>query len=114
VDELRAMWKLLLSALVAVFVLSAFLYVLIEQGVGTWLPSFNKEVLHMPAAMSVGLAVIMPLSTAIGRLTSALVIARAGWYVVVNACIVAIAALIVLTLVQTVGLQADAQMRWAR
>ena len=112
--DLSAMMRLMLSWLVLVFVLSAFLYVLIEQGVATWLPSFNKEVLHMPAAMSVGLAVIMPASTAIGRLASAVVIARVGWYAVVNLCVLAIAALILMTLPLTAGLQTDPNMSWSR
>ncbi|MES2950987.1 MAG: MFS transporter [Pseudomonadota bacterium] len=111
--DVNAMLRLMLSGLVMVFVLSAFLYVLIEQGVATWLPSFNNEVLHMPAAMSVGLAVIMPASTAIGRLASAVVIARVGWYSVVNLCVVAIAALILLTLPLSAGLQPNPNMGWA-
>ncbi|MFX5680545.1 hypothetical protein ABTE28_20850, partial [Acinetobacter baumannii] len=35
------------------FLAAIFLYVLIEQGVGTWLPTFNNQVLHLPGAMSV-------------------------------------------------------------
>jgi len=97
-EDLLAMAPLLRLALVVVFLLSAFLYVLIEQGLSTWLPSFNKEVLHLPTAMSVGLAVIMPASTALGRLTSAAVIGRLGWFAVVIACLVGIAGLILVAL----------------
>lgn len=97
-QDLLAMAPLLKMGLVAVFLLSAFLYVLIEQGISTWLPSFNNEVLHLPTAMSVGLAVIMPATTALGRLTSAAVIGRLGWFAVVMACLVGIAALILITL----------------
>ncbi|HEV6966835.1 MFS transporter [Roseateles sp.] len=97
-QDLLAMAPLLRMGLVVVFLLSAFLYVLIEQGISTWLPSFNKEVLHLPTAMSVGLAVIMPASTALGRLTSAAVIGRLGWYAVVMACLVGITALILVAL----------------
>ena len=97
-EDLVAMAPLLKLALVVVFLLSAFLYVLIEQGISTWLPSFNNEVLHLPTARSVGLAVIMPATTALGRLTSAAVIGRLGWFAVVMACLVGIAALILITL----------------
>lgn len=97
-DDLLAMVPLLRLGLVTVFLLSAFLYVLIEQGLSTWLPSFNNEVLHLPTAMSVGLAVIMPASTALGRLLSAAVIGRLGWFAVVMACLVGISALILLAL----------------
>lgn len=94
------MAKLLASSLVIVYLASAFLYVLLEQGIGTWLPSFNAQVLHMPASMSVGLAVIMPLGTCLGRLASALVLARVSWHRVVQACLVVVAALIVVTIAQ--------------
>ena len=97
-EDLLAMAPLLKLALVTVFLLSAFLYVLIEQGISTWLPSFNREVLHLPTAMSVGLAVIMPATTALGRLTSAAIIGRLGWFAVVMACLVGIAALILVAL----------------
>lgn len=97
-QDLLAMAPLLRMGLVAVFLLSAFLYVLIEQGISTWLPSFNKEVLHLPTAMSVGLAVIMPATTALGRLTSAAIIGRLGWFAVVIACLLGIAALILVAL----------------
>lgn len=97
-QDLLAMAPLLRRMLVVVFLLSAFLYVLIEQGISTWLPSFNKEVLHLPLAMSVGLAVIMPASTALGRLTSAAVIGRLGWFGVVIACLAGITALILIAL----------------
>lgn len=103
-QDLLAMAPLLRLALVVVFLLSAFLYVLIEQGLSTWLPSFNQQVLHLPTAMSVGLAVIMPATTALGRLASAAVIGRLGWYAVVLACLAGIAALILATLPLTRGI----------
>ncbi|HEY4079133.1 MAG TPA: MFS transporter [Burkholderiaceae bacterium] len=110
--DLGAMGGLLTAGLVIVFLCTAFLYVLIEQGTGTWLPTFNKDVLKMPSAMSVGLAVILPLSAALGRLGSAVLIARIGWYAMVNICVIAVAALIVLTLTQSQGLQPDPAMNW--
>ena len=104
-QDLLAMLPLLKLGLVVVFLLSAFLYVLIEQGISTWLPSFNNEVLHLPTAMSVGLAVIMPATTALGRLTSAAVIGRLGWFAVVLGCLVGIALLILATLPLARGAQ---------
>jgi len=52
-DDFTDMLKLFFKPLVCVFVITAFLYVLIEQSVGTWLPTFNNEILKLPAAMSV-------------------------------------------------------------
>lgn len=111
-EDFVAMWRLTGSGLVLVFLLSAFFYVLVEQGIGTWLPTFNNEVLHMPVTMSVGLAVLMPASTAIGRLASAGLIARLGWYPVVLVCIGVIGALMAFTLPLTRGLHVEPGMSW--
>jgi fucose permease len=111
-EDLAAMWRLGASALVAVFLASAFLYVLLEQGINTWLPSFNLKVLHLPATMSIGLAVLMPLSTAVGRLASAAFVVRVGWFAVVNASLVAIAALLVLTVSGVGGPSGVAATGW--
>ncbi|RMF01118.1 MAG: MFS transporter, partial [Alphaproteobacteria bacterium] len=53
VEDFLGMLRLVTLPLAYIFVISAFLYVLIEQGIGTWMPTFNSQVLHMPAAMSV-------------------------------------------------------------
>ena len=54
------MLKLTYQPLVLIFII-AFLYVLIEQGVGTWLPTFNNQVLQLPVAISIQLASILQL-----------------------------------------------------
>jgi fucose permease len=106
------MLRLMLRPLVLVFVISAFLSVLIEQGIGTWLPTFNNEVLSLPAAMSVQAASIFALGLALGRLLAALALARIGWYPVLNLCLGAMALLVLLTLPLTQGLLANAHMTW--
>jgi MFS transporter, FHS family, glucose/mannose:H+ symporter len=112
VEDFIAMWRLLAIGLVVVFLASAFLYVLIEQGIATWLPTFNKEVLKLPTSMSVGLAVILPASTAIGRLLSVPLIGRIGWYPVVFSCLLAIGMLMLSTIPLTRGLHPDPAMSW--
>ncbi|MGD8427493.1 MAG: MFS transporter [Balneolaceae bacterium] len=56
--------------LVLIFIASAFLYVYIEQGIGTWIPTFNNKILHLPNSMSVQATSIFAATTAIGRLAS--------------------------------------------
>lgn len=107
-----AMLQLVARPLVMVFVLSAFLYVVIEQAIGTWLPTFNREVLHLPAAMSIQAASIFAAALAIGRLSASAVLTRIGWYPLVNICIVSVAALVVLSLPLTNGLTAHPDMGW--
>lgn len=110
--DFASMIALVARPLVIVFVISAFLYVLIEQAIGTWLPTFNREVLHLPAAMSIQAASIFAAALAIGRLSASAILTRIGWYPLVNGCIVAVAALVLLTMPLTQGLRADPQMGW--
>jgi fucose permease len=106
------MLKLTAKPMVCIFVLSAFLYVLIEQGIGTWLPTFNNEILKLPAAMSVQATSIFAACLAIGRLSAGVVMRRFDWYPVLNVCILAMGALIILTLPLTRGIEATANIGW--
>ena len=110
--EFAEMGKLAARPMVFVFVISAFLYVLIEQGIGTWLPTFNNEILKLPAAMSVQATSIFAASLAIGRLGAGALMQRWHWYPLLNLCILAIAALVLLTLPLTRGIAADPGMSW--
>jgi len=47
-DDISEMLKLLIKILVLIFVIAAFLFVMIEQGIMTWLPTFNERVLDLP------------------------------------------------------------------
>lgn len=97
-DALGEMLRLFVRPLVYVFLASAFLYVLIEQSFGTWLPTFNNEVLHLPNAMSIQLASILAGMTALGRLLAGLVLNRIKWYWLLNGCVVAMGLLVIVTL----------------
>ena len=110
--EFVGMLRLVVRPLVLVFVISAFLYVLIEQGIGTWLPTFNNQVLKLPAAMSVQATSIFAACLAVGRLSAGVIMRRVRWYPVLNVCVLAMAGLVVLTLPLTRGIDADADITW--
>lgn len=97
-QALRQMYRLLMRTLVYVFLLSAFLYVLIEQSFSTWLPTFNNEILRLPNAMSIQMASILAGATALGRILAGQMLRRMPWHVLLNLCVVGMAALIVLVL----------------
>jgi fucose permease len=92
------MLKLAYKPLVLVFVLSVFLYVLIEQGIGTWLPTFNSEVLHLPVDVSVQITSIFAAMIAIGRLMAGQILKFVNWYLFLNICIAMMAVLMLLSL----------------
>ena len=108
-----AMLKLAGLPLVLVFILCAFVFVLIEQGIGTWLPVFNNEVLHLPAQMSVQAASLFAACIAIGRFGAGAVMARFDWYPVLNVCLALLAALIILVLPLADGLTPGAIHSWS-
>jgi fucose permease len=98
VQEFVEMLKLAYKPLVLVFVLSVFLYVLIEQGIGTWLPTFNSEVLHLPVDVSVQITSIFAAMIALGRLIAGQLLKYINWYLFLNICIAMMAVLMLLSL----------------
>jgi fucose permease len=97
-QALRQMYRLLMRTLVYVFLLSAFLYVLIEQSFSTWLPTFNNEILKLPNAMSIQMASILAGATALGRIVAGQLLRRMPWHVLLNLCVLGMATLIMLVL----------------
>jgi FHS family glucose/mannose:H+ symporter-like MFS transporter len=112
-QDFAAMLKLMLKPLVCVFVITAFLYVLIEQSVGTWLPTFNNEILKLPAAMSVQVTSIFAACLAIGRLSAGVLMRRLNWYPVMNACVIGMGAMVLLALPLTHNVVLDPNISWA-
>ncbi|WP_448547678.1 MFS transporter [Thalassotalea fusca] len=98
VKDFVEMVKMSYQPLVLVFVFSIFLYVLIEQGIGTWLPTFNSEVLGLPNHVSVQITSIFAASLAIGRLLAGQVLRRVHWYPFLNVCLVGMGLIIVVLL----------------
>ncbi|BFM17508.1 MFS transporter [Maricurvus nonylphenolicus] len=107
------MLRLVTKPMVYIFVISAFLYVLIEQGIGTWLPTFNNEILKLPSAMSVQATSIFAACLAIGRLSAGAIMRKLNWYPVLNVCLLAMGALVLLTMPLTVGVEANPQISWS-
>ena len=110
--SLQEMLALFVRPLVYVFLISAFLYVLIEQSFGTWLPTFNNEILKLPNAMSIQLASILAAATAIGRLGAGQVLRRVPWYVLLNLCVLGMGVLVMVTLPLAAHVAARADVGW--
>jgi len=92
------MIKMSYQRLVLIFVISVFLYVLIEQGIGTWLPTFNSEVLGLPSNVSVQMTSIFAAALALGRLLAGQVLRFINWYSFLNICLVSMALIILILL----------------
>jgi fucose permease len=103
--DFQDMLKLVLVPLVLVFVISAFTYVLIEQSIMSWLPTFNSKVLKLPAALSIQMASILAASTAVGRFTAGIVLRKIHWFAVIAVCLLlsTVLVLVAIPLAQTSG-----------
>ncbi len=111
-ESFAGMLRLLVRPLVYCFLISAFLYVLIEQSFGTWLPTFNREILKLPNTMSIQLASILAGATALGRISAGFVLKRVRWHVLLNLCVLAMGVLVLLTLPLAANVVARPDVGW--
>jgi MFS transporter, FHS family, glucose/mannose:H+ symporter len=81
------------------------MYVMMEQGIMSWLPTFNEKVLHLPEKTSVYMAIILMLSIAAGRYVSSLLVKRVHWLAILMACLIGAAMMVLFVLPQTQNLQ---------
>lgn len=92
------MFRLAGKPIVLAFIGSAFFYVLIEQSIQNFLPTFNNKVLLLPAALSIQMGSILAGSTAIGRFLAGIVLKKMNWYAVLITCLILAAILIVVAM----------------
>ncbi len=98
IQDFVDMFKLAIAPLVLIFIVSAFTYVLIEQSIMSWLPTFNSKVLHLPTALSIQMASILAASTAIGRFTAGIALRKIHWFLVLIICLAAAAVLVLVAI----------------
>ncbi len=87
--------------LVIVFIIAAFMYVMTEQGIMSWLPRFNETVLHLGKRTSVYMAVILMLSIALGRYVASQLVKRISWTWILLVCLAGAALMVILVLPET-------------
>ncbi len=73
------MFHLMKYPMVWVFVICAFLYVMIEQSFGTWLPTFNREIFNLSQAQSASFLSIYAGSIALSRFLAGSLLKRFSW-----------------------------------
>lgn len=96
INDFSDMVKLAIRPLVLVFIISAFFYVLIEQSIMSWLPTFNSQVLHLATKLSIQMASILAISTAIGRFIAGFLLRKIHWLAVIITCLVLAGVLVLL------------------
>ena len=85
-EDVKNSFGLLAMPLVLVFILSAFFFVMIEQGVMTWLPHFNQKIFAFDEKLSVNMAAILAISLALGRFIAGWASKKINWSVIIVVC----------------------------
>ena len=112
-QEFIGMFKLTIRPLVLVFVISAFFYVLIEQSIMSWLPTFNSKVLHLSTVLSIQMASILAACTAAGRFIAGIILRKIHWLLVLIVCLVLAATLVLLVVPLASNLQLTSVSNWS-
>lgn len=107
-EDFVEMFKLLSKVLIIVFVISAFLFVMIEQGIMTWLPTFNERVLGLTENMAIMMASILAISLGIGRLLAGALTRKISWIYVLSGCTIIAMALVLFVLPELLNLEVGA------
>jgi len=101
-DDVRQMFTLIARLLVIVFVISAFLFVMLEQGIMTWLPTFNNDVLNVSENVAIMMASIFAVSLGVGRLIAGFLSKHYSWFYIVGGCILLAIVMVVFVLPKTI------------
>lgn len=103
-DEFKDMIQLMKRPLLILFAVFAFMYVMTEQGIMSWLPTFNQKVLHLSEKLAGQMAVILMLSIAFGRFVSGIIVKKIHWYIYLTVCLLCAACLVIFVLPQASNL----------
>ncbi|MBS1511569.1 MAG: MFS transporter [Bacteroidetes bacterium] len=99
-DDLNffGMFILMAKPVIVAFLCGAFFYVLIEQSIQNFLPTFNQKVLHLPNALSIQMGIILAGSYAVGRFLAGIVLKKIHWFYVLAACLLLAAGMILVAM----------------
>ncbi len=103
-EDLVNMLRILVQPIMMLFAVFAFMYVMTEQGIMSWLPTFNQNVLHLNERLAAQMAVVLMLSIAFGRFISGFIVKRIHWHIYLTVCLLLAAAIILIVLPRAEGL----------
>ena len=97
-DKFFDMFKLMAQPIIVAFLCAAFFYVLIEQSIQNFLPTFNQKVLQLPNALSIQMGSILAGSYTLGRFLAGVVLKKIHWFYVLISCLVLAAAMVLIAM----------------
>lgn len=106
-EDIKNSIGLLVMPLVVVFVFAAFFFVMVEQGIMTWLPRFNQKIFSFSNTLSVNMAAILAISLALGRFIAGWASKKIAWERIIISCSL-IAIGILLAVLPQLNVESDA------
>ncbi|MDA9337905.1 MFS transporter [Flavobacteriaceae bacterium] len=108
-EDFKEMLLLILKPLTIIFVISIFLYVLIEQSFQTWFPTFYTDIIKVPPSMAVQASAVLGGAFMIGRFLGGFILNKMKWITLLTICLLAAGIIVIVVLpladtTQTVGL----------
>lgn len=79
IDQYKGI-SIVTTALFYIFIVLLLSQTMLEVGLGSWLPSFNNEILGIPSFLSVQIASFLVIGIAIGRFIGVFVVKHIKWY----------------------------------
>ena len=111
-EDFKEMLLLVVKPLTLVFVISIFMYVLIEQSFQTWLPTFYTDILKTPASLGAQAGASLAGVLMIGRFIGGVVLSRIKWIHVLMFCLLAAGTIIVLVLPLAKNVVVEDSVNW--
>lgn len=111
-DDLKNSASLFSLKKVLLFLVCAFLFVLVEQSFQTWTPTFYKEILKLPTSMAVQAGAVLAGMFALGRFFSGAIAKKISWIYIIAFCIIGFAISIILVLPLTSNVQINENTTW--
>lgn len=97
-EDFKEMIQLIVKPLTIIFIVSIFLYVLIEQSFQTWFPTFYTDIIKAPASMAIQAGAVLGGAFMIGRFLGGFLLTKIKWIYLLSFCLVAAGILILLVL----------------
>lgn len=112
--DFEEMLSLIIKPLTIVFVISVFMYVLIEQSFQTWLPTFYQDILKTPASMAIQAGASLAGVIMVGRFLGGILLNRIKWIHLLSVCIVASAFIVIVVLPLAKNVAVDDSTSWLK
>ena len=97
-EDFKEMLFLIVKPLTIIFIISIFLYVLIEQSFQTWFPTFYTDIIKAPASMAVQAGAVLGGAFMVGRFLGGFLLNKIKWIYLLTFCLIAAGVLIVVVL----------------